>query len=187
MQIFKNSSNFYFLKGESEYYLSLKKDAVTSYYRSLELEPLSNSIAAERILELTGKRPPSKLENLETDRIPFTSDNNLMFIEALVNNRLGLFLVDTGASGCVLFSNQLEKYRMKTGTSKIEAETAGGTIQARIAFGRVQVGKHIVEPIMFVVTPPPKSMRADGIIGMNFLNRFQMDINRDTQVITLKR
>lgn len=53
--------------------------------------------------------------------------------------------------------------------------------------GDVQLGKHRINKVVFAIAPKPKKMKADGIIGMDFLKHYRFEIDRVARTLTLQR
>jgi len=175
----------YFLMATTYDHMGEKQKAVAAYRKSLELYPIENSIAAKRIYEITGHKVPARLEKIVTDDIPFDSIGNVMYVQAQVNEQSGRFLIDTGASVCVLYQHAAQKYHLTPSPYKIAVQTANGVIQVPLAYGDIQLGESRVSKVVIGIAPDPKSNASDGIIGMNFMNHFQMDIDKNRHTITL--
>lgn len=183
---FPTDSDFHFLLATAYDRAGQNQNAAASYLKSLELEPMKDSIAATRIFELTGKRVPLRLEQMDSRQVPFEREGKVMFVQARVNGRSGRFLLDTGASLSVLYSNRLADYGIHSTDATIEAETAGGMIQAPVAYADVEMGNQSESSLRFAILPPPKQIEADGIIGMNFLEKFRFEIDQNSHKITLQ-
>lgn len=180
---FPNDSDFYFLLATTFDNMGKKAEAVAAYRKSLELEPMQDSVAAQRIYEITGKHVPLHLENMAADSIPFESRNKLMYVEGEVNGRKGRFLLDTGASVSVIYASRIAKYNLLPSPLRIEVQTANGVIQVPVTYGSVKLGRQRVEPVVLGVLPDPKKLDADGIIGMNVMSEFRMEIDRNARRI----
>lgn len=185
IQQFPKDFNPYFQMASTYDSMGEKQKAVVAYRKSLELYPIENSIAAKRIFEITGHHVPASLEKMVTDNIAYTPQGNVMYVQASVNEKTGRFLVDTGASVCVLYQHAAAKYHLTPTSSKIAVQTANGVIQVPLAYGNVQVGGSRLAKVVFGIAPDPKLSNSDGIIGMDFLNQFQMTVNKDNHTITL--
>lgn len=184
---FSSDSDFHFLLATLYDRMGKKSEAVSAYYRSLELEPMEDSIAANRIFEMTGKRVPLRLEKMDSDQIAFDKQGKVMFVSGRVNREPGRFLLDTGASVCVIYQSRMARYGIVPGPFKIEAETANGMVQAQVGYATVQMGQNQEDAVLFAILPDPQSQNADGIIGMNFLEKFRFEIDQNSRKLTLKR
>ncbi len=187
LKVFPNDSDSYFLLATAYDHAGRKTEAVSAYYRSLALEPMEDSIAASRIFEITGKHVPPALENMVNHQISFETEAGVMFTQATVNAQSGRFLLDTGASFCVLYERAVPKYKLRLSPYRVTVQTGNGLIQVPIAYGDLQLGQHRLRNVVFGIVPNPHQAGSDGIIGMNFLGRFRMDIDRNTQKITLTK
>lgn len=161
-------------------------DAVMEYRRSLELHPMENSIAAQRIFQITKKRVPASLENVTSDTLSITSEHNVMFVTADINGVKGRFLLDTGASMAAIYKNKVSKYNVTPLPAALSFETANGVIQAPLAYGSVRLGRHDLDYVRFAVIKDSKNPNVDGIIGMNILNEFQFSIDQKAGYLTLR-
>ncbi|MBK8190642.1 MAG: aspartyl protease family protein [Vampirovibrionales bacterium] len=170
-------------------YDAMKKypEAVVAYRKSLQLDPMEDSIAAQRIYEITGKRVPPELENLTSQTLPITSQGNVVFVKADLNGVTGRFLIDTGASFCVAPANKAAKFKLKPTGQVMAFQTGNGMIQSPIAYGNLRLGKHDFENLRIALTPPMKDDHVDGVIGMDVLQQFQFEINREAGTLTLRR
>lgn len=183
---FPNEPLHYFQLGQLDESMGKKQNAVAAYRKSLELHPLQNSIAAERIFSLTGKRVPPKLEALVTDRVPFQAYGNLMLVSTEVNGRRGMFLVDTGASVSVVFDRAFSQYGLRKSERMMAVETAGGFINVPATYTTVRIGRYAIDNVMLAISPALKSIPGtDGIIGMNILQNFRMDVDHQSHMLVL--
>jgi len=187
LQQFPKDSDLYYILGCAYDHQGNRQQAVVSYRRSLELEPMTNSIAASRIFEITGKHVPPELERMTANQVSFDSENNLMYVSATINGHTGRFLLDTGASMCVLYQRSVPKYQLALSPYRAAVETANGMIQVPIGYGDISLGRHSLSKVVFGVISDSTDKRTDGIIGMNFMGKFQMDIDKNAQHITLIR
>jgi clan AA aspartic protease (TIGR02281 family) len=107
-------------------------------------------------------------------------------VKATINGRLsGTFLLDTGATFCVLTTDAAKRLRITPGADAVTLRTANGIVQApRVELGSVQIGSTRAAGVTAVVqdaVEPP----LDGIIGLSFLNRFSYAIVPNRRVLRL--
>jgi clan AA aspartic protease (TIGR02281 family) len=107
-------------------------------------------------------------------------------VRATVNGRVrGVFLLDTGSTLCVLgphFAKQLGL----GGAETIRVQTANGVVDAPVVQVRsLAVGSTNAQDLRAVVhdaVAPP----LDGVIGLNFLNRFSYAIDPHRRTLELR-
>jgi len=105
--------------------------------------------------------------------VPLNGNGQSWFVRATVNGTVsGLFLLDTGASLCVLTPSTARRVGLPPGGPHIDLRTANGVVRAPLVQLRsVEVGGNRardVGAIVHTAVAPP----LDGIIGLSYLNRF---------------
>ncbi len=97
----------------------------------------------------------------------------------------GLFLVDTGASLCVLSPAVARRLSLAPG-GKAQLQTANGIVTAPLVRLRtVDVGGNRARDVLAVVhaaVPPP----LDGIIGLSFLDNFTYSVDPHRHTLRLR-
>ena len=97
----------------------------------------------------------------------------------------GLFLVDTGASLCVLSPAVARRLSLAPG-GKAQLQTANGIVTAPLVRLRtVDVGGNRARDVLAVVhaaVPPP----LDGIIGLSFLDNFTYSVDPRRHTLRLR-
>jgi aspartyl protease family protein len=107
-------------------------------------------------------------------------------VKATINGRLtGTFLLDTGATFCVLTPDAAKRLRVTTGSETVMLRTASGIVTVpRVELASVQIGSAraggVAAVVQDAVEPP-----LDGIIGLSFLNRFSYAIVPNRRVLRL--
>jgi len=100
-------------------------------------------------------------------------------------SRLGFFLLDTGATYCVLAPTAARRMSVKPTGETVDIRTANGTVRAPIVeLASIDVGGNRARQVRAIVHPavaPP----LDGIIGLSFLNRFSYGIDPRRRVLRL--
>lgn len=119
--------------------------------------------------------------------VPLRGDGTTWMVDATLNGRTrGLFLVDTGATYCVIAPALARQLALApTGTS-IEIHTANGPVRAPVVRLRtLELGDtraHDVQAIVHDAVGP----RLDGVIGLNFLNHYRYAIDPQRRVLHLQ-
>ena len=128
----------------------------------------------------------SAQNNVPLDTIPFEiGADNRIYVETIVNNdttRIYRFLVDTGASSCILNSNiesLMTLVRFKETAKNIGATSVEDDIPMTSPTQTLQIGHNAVTGLEFVAIPYPVDAW-DGVIGLSFLMNFEvaLDYNR---------
>ena len=105
--------------------------------------------------------------------IPLDGEGNVWTLRAKLNDRVsGTFLLDTGASVCVLTPALARKLDLEETGTEVELRTANGIVKAPlVTIDSVQVGRNRAEDVPAVVHPAI-SDSLDGVLGLSFLNTF---------------
>jgi len=118
--------------------------------------------------------------------VPLDGNGNTWLVHATVNGSMsGLFLLDTGASYCVLAPTAARRLGVKASGENVEIRTANGVVRAPvIELATVAVGGNRARQVRAIVHPavaPP----LDGIIGLSFLNHFSYGVDPRRRVLRL--
>ncbi len=119
------------------------------------------------------------------NEVPLDGGGSAWLVHAMIDGTPGTFLLDTGASVCVVSPATAARVGVRNGTERIELHTANGTFQAPLVTLRtVEIGATRARDVQAVVhqaVPPP----LDGIIGLSFLNRFSYAIDPRRRMLRL--
>lgn len=110
--------------------------------------------------------------------------------EVTLNGRFtGRFLVDTGATYCVVTAEvaRRAKIRGRIGGEKIRLVTANGVIEASLGEARkVEVGEAAARDVPVAVVKDDPVPGLDGILGLSFLGRFRYAVDPEAGVLVLE-
>ncbi|MGH7829824.1 MAG: TIGR02281 family clan AA aspartic protease [Candidatus Binatia bacterium] len=136
------------------------------------------------------KRPEGAYE-LNKASIPFLRKGEVMVVKATVNERVSAnFVVDTGASYTMISRATAKELDidLERKLPTIPFQTVNGTIQAPlVTLDSVELGGMRIRDLTAAVhdiSPDPGSV---GLLGLNFLNNFRMDIDMQGQVLVLEK
>jgi aspartyl protease family protein len=118
--------------------------------------------------------------------IPLSGDGTGWLVDVMVNGvSSGTFLLDTGASFCVLSPSFFRRLRMPRATSHVELQTANGIVRAPLVRLRsLDVGSARavdLHAVVHVAVAPP----LDGVLGLNFLNNFSYAVDPRRRTLRL--
>jgi clan AA aspartic protease (TIGR02281 family) len=121
--------------------------------------------------------------------IPFTPGSKNITVDARLNNRvLQKFIVDTGASMVTIPYAALEKLKIKIDNRNPvrRVYTAGGLRDAReVILPSIELGGWLVYDVEALVLDIPEKPEW-GLLGLNYLNRFRMNLNSDKGILELE-
>lgn len=137
------------------------------------------------VLGVSAVAPAAEWSRSETE-VLLESTGHSWIVKATINGRLsGRFLLDTGATFCVLTTAAAKRLRLQPGGESVTLRTAGGLVQAsRVELASVQVGSTRAAGVAAVVQDAVDEP-LDGIIGLSFLNRFSYAIVPARRVLRL--
>ncbi len=118
--------------------------------------------------------------------IPLDGDGTGWLVDVTVNGGpRGQFLLDTGASFCVLSPTFSRRLRLPMAESHVDLQTANGIVSAPLVRLRsLDVGgnrAHDLHAVVHVAVAPP----LDGVLGLNFLNHFSYAIDPRRRTLRL--
>ncbi len=144
----------------------------------------TRALLAARVSELKGR------ENRIV--ITFPAGSREIPVSATVNGSLAQeFLIDTGASFVTVPTATIRALGLEGELSPhlTEVRTAGGVVLARsVALASIELqGWSVPDVTAFVMDLPDRSgeRRSLGLLGLNFLNNFRVDLQTDKGVLTL--
>jgi clan AA aspartic protease (TIGR02281 family) len=121
--------------------------------------------------------------------IRFPPGSSQIRTDATINGALPLrFTVDTGASLVTVPTSILDRLDVPVGrfTTRRAVNTAGGTVEAlEIVIDAIEIQGQTIRNTQALVLDIPDAPGM-GLLGMNFLNRFQMDLDTQNGLLHLK-
>jgi clan AA aspartic protease (TIGR02281 family) len=123
--------------------------------------------------------------------VPLEVHGGALIVEATLNKRFtGRFLVDTGATYCVVTKDVARRAKVKgrIGGEKIRLITANGVIEAALGVARkVEVGSASARDVGVAVVDQDLAPHVDGILGLSFLGKFSYGVDSEAGVLRLER
>ena len=124
-------------------------------------------------------------------RIPFELTNNLVVLQGSINNSKPLFLLlDTGASGSVINESRVKELGLKL-EGQTKAATGNGPVEASFVRGVTLSVSGIEFPDLTLTSIRLSGLEAgfgrpvDGILGYEIFNRFVVEIDYISRIVTL--
>jgi clan AA aspartic protease (TIGR02281 family) len=119
--------------------------------------------------------------------VPLRGDGTSWLVQATINGRAeGLFLLDTGASYCVIAPSLARELALAPTGSFATVLTANGPVKAPVVRLRSLdlngTRAHDVQAIVHDAVGP----KLDGVIGLNFLNRYRYAVDPQRRELELE-
>lgn len=138
-----------------------------------------------RVPEPEIKAPPTKAS------IPIEKHGQVVIIQAMLNNkRSAKFVVDTGASYTLISSALARDLSIDVGSNPktLSFQTANGLIQAPVTnLDSITVGGMEIRNLPTAVHDAIPDPQVAGLLGLNFLSNFKMDIDTQKGVLHLEK
>jgi clan AA aspartic protease (TIGR02281 family) len=177
----------------ADYYRWVDQNGVVHFTDNLHNIPESQRGKAGRIISNEAPRPqPPPLPALPIKAsIPFEKQGQVVVIEATLNKKAAAkFVVDTGASYTMISSAIAKELDIETEQNRRTApfQTANGVIQAPlVSLESISVGGMEIRNLTAAVHDVLSDSRIAGLLGLNFLSNFRMDIDTQKGILHLEK
>jgi clan AA aspartic protease (TIGR02281 family) len=169
----------------AEYYRWVDESGVVHFTDNLHNIPEKQRPAANRLQAQESPRipAPERPPVLAKASIPIEKHGQVVVIEATLNGKTSAkFVVDTGASYTMISSAVAKELNINLSENQrtMPFQTANGLIQAPLTkLDSVAVGGMEIKNLTAAVHDAVPDPNVSGLLGLNFLSNFKMDI--DTQ------
>ena len=180
----------------AEYYRWIDENGVLHITDNLHNVPAKQREGADRIQTRETPRvpdpeikpvPPAPLRA----SVPFEKNGNIVIVPATLNNRQTTKLVvDTGAS-YTFISHALARdlaIDVSRSTKTVPFHTANGVVEAPLTnLDSIAVGGMEIKNLTAAVHDTTPDSTAAGLLGLNFLSNFRMDIDTQKGMLHLEK
>lgn len=177
----------------AEYYRWVDENGVLHITDNLHNVPPEKRGNARRIQaqETPRAAEPQKVLPPRKASVPIEKHGEVVVIEATLNNRKSAkFVVDTGAS-YTLISNALARdlaIDFGQASKTLSFQTANGLINAPVTqLESISVGGMEIKNLPTAVHDAVPDSQVSGLLGLNFLTHFRMDIDTQKRVLHLEK
>jgi clan AA aspartic protease (TIGR02281 family) len=177
----------------ADYYRWVDKNGVVHFTDNLHNIPETQRGKVGRIqsTEPPRSQPPPVPILPSKASIPFEKQGQVVVIEATLNKKTAAkFVVDTGASYTMISSAVAKELDIDTEQNRRTApfQTANGVIQAPlVSLESISVGGMEIRNLTAAVHDVLSDSRIAGLLGLNFLSNFRMDIDTQKGVLHLEK
>lgn len=177
----------------AEYYRWVDQNGVVHFTDNLHNIPETQRGKAGRIQSVESPRvspPPAPITPSKAS-IPFERQGQVVIVEATLNKKTAAkFVVDTGASYTMISSAVAKELDIDTERDRRTApfQTANGIIQAPlVSLESINVGGMEIRNLTAAVHDVLADSKVAGLLGLNFLANFRMDIDTQKGVLHLEK
>ncbi len=179
--------------GAAEYYRWVDENGVLHITDNLHDVPVKQREGANRIQ--TKETPRAAAPEIKPAprkaSIPFEKSGNVVIVPVILNNRQTVNLVvDTGAS-YTLISQALARdleIDLSRNRKTMPFHTANGVVDAPVTtLDSITVGGMEVKNLAAAVHDATPDIPAAGLLGLNFLSNFRMDIDTQKGLLHLEK
>lgn len=122
-------------------------------------------------------------------QIPFDPATNVVNANVTVSGRALHLVVDTGASLTTIPSALADELQLrKPENRRVKVNTASGTVEGEVVtLPSLVIGQIEVKNVQAVVLDLPDSLAGKGLLGLNVLQRLNMEIDSQNGMLVLKQ
>lgn len=176
----------------ADYYRWVDQDGVVHFTDNLHNVPENQRGPAKRI-QATDSPPPVDRPKLPPVKasIPMEKHGQVVIIEAMLNGKTAAkFVVDTGASYTMISSAVAKELDIDVTQAQrtMPFQTANGMIQAPLTnLESITVGGLEIKNLTAAVHDAVPDPHVAGLLGLNFLSNFRMDIDTQKGLLHLEK
>lgn len=177
----------------AEYYRWVDENGVLHITDNLHNVPENQRPRAGRIQAPDSPRSavPEKIVAPTKASIPMEKHGSVVVIQATLNNKRAVkFVVDTGASFTMISSAVAQDLALDLGQNPktMPFQTANGLIQAPLTnLDSITVGGLEIKNLTTAVHDAVPDPQLAGLLGLNFLSNFRMDIDTQRGLLHLEK
>ncbi len=146
---------------------------------------------ASRIRGLAPSKPSNNPAFTGRTTVPLKKKGLTAVVEAKINSNTDAnFILDTGASYTVISEQVARELRINLNDKhpKIRLQTANGIIDVPlVTLDSIEVSGLMVEDIAAAVHDFSKDSNIAGLLGLNFLGKFRMNLDTEKGVLILEK
>ena len=177
----------------AEYYRWIDQNGVRHFTDNVHNIPEKQRNTATRIQAKTSPRSPEPKTTavLEKASVPIEKYGQVVIIAATLNGKTpAKFVVDTGASHTMISNAMAKELNINISQNQrtIPFQTANGVIQAPLtSIESITVGGMEIKNLTAAIHDAIPDPNVSGLLGLNFLTHFKMDIDPQKAVLHLEK
>ena len=161
-----------------------KKDKAIEYYaKAIDLDHENDTDAKAKYKELSGKSYYPK--GYKSITIPYRTQANLMIVKAKLGGKNAEFIIDTGASFCVVNKKFIEGIKVKElGINAVVTFADGSKINAPLVLANLTLNGFDVGEVLVAILPNDDTK---FLLGNGVMKDLDYFIDHDKKAIIIKR
>ena len=177
----------------AEFYRWVDQNGVVHFTDNMHNIPEKQRGTANRIEAKENPRAAEPAPRSEATKasIPFEKQGQVVVIEAMLNGKTpAKLIVDTGATYTMISAATAKELAIAPNESarRLPIQTANGMIQAPLTnLESINVGGVEMKNLTAIVHDALPSSQVAGLLGLNFLSNFRMDIDTQKGVLHLEK
>lgn len=190
VEMFPDSAFHWFQLGQVYDDHQQTSEAVRAYKQSIRLAPDLGAYAVERIHTLTGERMAHVYQGVGIQTIPSSTYNGRTYIKATLAGERGTFLMDTGANVSEVYQHFIDRHDLVVDeyAPRVAMETASDVVSVPVLYADMSIGKYELGDTRVAVMKDASGKETfDGIIGMNVLSQFDIEMAHSSGQLTFHR
>lgn len=179
---FPDAAEYYYKLAEIQHDLDLNYEALDSLNYAI-YDPIWRSQAQK-----LAQKIQLHLELGDKVEVPLQQRDGHFFVDASINGVGGItLLLDTGASVCVLRPQAARQIGLPEDSEKntIVTMVSGVANAPAVTIDSLAVGEAQLNNVLANILEMPPGIDSDGLLGMNFLSRFDFFIDQDKAMLYL--
>ena len=176
----------------AEYYRWVDQNGVVHFTDNLQNVPEKQRGPATRIQATDNPPPPEPVKSAPVKAsIPIEKHGQIVVIQAMLNKKRTVkFVVDTGASYTMISAAVARDLDLDLTQNQrtMPFQTANGLIQAPLTnLDSITVGGMEIKNLTAAVHDAVPDPQVAGLLGLNFLSNFRMDIDTQRGLLHLEK
>jgi clan AA aspartic protease (TIGR02281 family) len=177
----------------ADFYRWVDQNGVVHFTDNLQNIPEKQRQSATRIKNREAVRDaePPQPQAPSKASIPIEKNGPIVVVDATLNGKASAkLIVDTGASYTMISSSMARELGINLEQSRrtVPFQTANGVIQAPLAdLESITVGGIEIKNLTAAVHDALPNSKVAGLLGLNFLSNFRMDIDTQRGVLHLEK
>ena len=162
-------------------------EAFISSFKAREVHAIRHHMHAQEAESLRTVAQRSRQPGVV--QIPFDPQTNVINAQVRVGGQPLQLVVDTGAPLTTIPSALADQLQLRrAGNQRVKVNTASGTVEGEVVtLPSMLIGPLEIKNVQAVVLDLPDSLHGKGLLGLNVLQRLNMEIDNQNGLLVLRQ